>query len=177
MKRREMLILTATATIPLAGCSDSVEPAVEGEGDVPIVEFGRTVEFDIGVAVTVDGVEFYEEREYVAPGTNEETLDRPEESHVFAIVSVTARNNNEDDVPEAPFPGHREFTLEFGDASYDHVTTNHPDRFKAGDWEHGVERSGVIRFEVPAEHRDDEPVVLLSFLFDGQHHTVGWSGS
>lgn len=177
MNRREVLILTAAVQIPLAGCSNSVDPAVEGEGDVPIVEFGRTVEFDVNVAVTVEGVEFYEERQYVAAGTNEEKLDRPEAGNVFAIVTVTARNNNVEEDPQAPFPGHNEFTLKFGESEYDHRTTNHPDRFDAGPPEPGEERTGVIRFQVPEEHRDDDPVVILDFLFHGRPHTVGWSGS
>ena len=190
-RRRFLTIFGATGAAALAGCAggetdDDDEGSSGGSSDdggnnaassdengdeeeIPTgdveLDLGETYEAPNAIEMTVNDFWFQESYTYEDwDGSNSE--EYPDDGNQWLFVDVTVLNG----ANESQFiPTPRDVNVLIGNQQYDFEwtgtlsdATDLPDEYEGGEVEAGIERSGIIMYEVPADATEDDVVVSWS---------------
>ena len=201
-RRRFLTILGATGAAALAGCAGGEADDEDGssggsndggstsassddggdDDDIPTgdVELGLGETYEAPNAIEMTVNDFWFQESYTYEGFSGEDEEYPDDGNQWMFVDVTVLNGS-DESEFIPFPD--DINVLIGNQQYDSVwsarmndATDLPDEYEGGEVEAGIERSGIIMYEVPADATEDDVVVSWSDEIIGEDEwTARWT--
>ena len=143
---------------------------IDDQDDTVILAFGDTAELSNGITITTLDIHFEAEL------GDEDRPREPDEGNQWALVELHGENTS-DEAERLPTPW-MDFALITNGSQYDPTSvldTNPYEEFDGGEIQPGIEREGVVVFEVPEElERADLEVVWHDDFLDA-NIDVRWS--
>ena len=203
-RRRFLTIFGATGAAALAGCaggeaddedgssggsnddggstSGSSDNGGDAEEDIPTgdVELGLGETYEAPNAIEMTVNDFWFQESFTYEGFSGEDEEYPDDGNQWMYVDVTVLNGA-DESQFIPYPD--DINVLIGNQQYDSVwsarmmdATDLPDEYEGGEVEAGIERSGIIMYEVPEDATEDDVVVSWSDeVFGEDEWTARWT--